>query len=88
MERSGEIFKGGGRVKKENWQVVGIIGVALGLFFIVLGIFAHCYKEESSTALGYWIERPFLQYRFPLVIVGVILFGIGMAFAWRAEKSI
>jgi len=75
-------------MKKSDFQMIGGIGTVLGAIFIASGLFATFYYEVRSNWFYAFKVYPYGQYGFSLLVVGVILLVVGLAFLWRAEIKV
>jgi uncharacterized membrane protein len=67
--------------------LIGYIGVVLGAIFLGGGIFASVYYEVRRGLLFYYEVYPYAQYSGTLLVAGIILLVIGLAFLWRAKQE-
>jgi hypothetical protein len=76
-------------LKKTDFQLIGYIGTVLGAIFLAGGIFAQTYYEihRSSIIEFYWKVYPYQKHAGNLLIIGVVLLVIGLAFLWRAKQE-
>ena len=72
-------------MRKPDVQMIGWVGTVLGAIFIASGLFAY---EVHSSLFYYFKVYPYGQYGFSLLVVGVILLVVGLAFLWRAEIKV
>lgn len=73
-------------MKKSDFQLIGYIGVVLGAIFLGGGIFASAYYEVRGWLIPYAVY-PYAQYSVSLIVAGIILLVIGLAFLWRAKQE-
>ena len=71
-------------MKKSDFQLIGYIGFVLGAIFLAGGAFASQYYEVRGWLISYSVY-PYAQYSVTLLIAGIVLFVIGIAFLWRAH---
>lgn len=74
-------------MKKSDFQLIGYIGVVLGAILLAGGIFASSYYEVRGGWLIYYAVYPYAQYSVTLLISGIVLLVIGLAFLWRAKQE-
>ena len=70
-------------MKKSDFQLIGIIGTVLGVLFLAGGVFATVYFETTWI----FVEYPYAKYAPSLLIAGIILLVVGVAFLWRASQE-
>lgn len=73
-------------MKKSDFQLIGYIGVVLGTILLAGGIFASSYYEVRGWFIYYEVY-PYAQYSVTLLISGIVLLVIGLAFLWRAKQE-
>lgn len=74
-------------MKKTDYQLIGYIGVVLGAIFLVGGLFASIYYETRQGLIWAYKLYPYAQYSGSLLVVGIVLLVIGLAFLWRAKQE-
>jgi len=76
-------------MKKSDFQLIGYIGTVLGAFFLFGGLFASSYYEVHSYLfnLGSYAVYPYAQYSGSLIVAGIVLLVVGLAFLWRAKQD-
>jgi hypothetical protein len=67
--------------------------VGLGILVLLAGLFLCFYwVEYSQTMLGVtistWVEYPYREYGFILVLVGIIVLVVGLAIPKKSAQSI
>lgn len=74
-------------MKKTDYQLIGYIGAVLGAIFLVGGLFASTYYEIRQGLLFSYAVYPYAQYSGSLILAGIVLLVIGLAFLWRAKQE-
>jgi ABC-type antimicrobial peptide transport system permease subunit len=75
-------------MKKSDFQLIGYIGTVLGALFLFGGIFASSYYEVHRGVFGYtYATYPYTQYSGSLLVSGIALLVVGLAFLWRAKQE-
>jgi len=72
-------------MKKSDFQLIGYIGFVLGAILLAGGVFASSYYEERGWL--HWVVYPYTQYSVTLLISGIALLVVGLAFLWRAKQE-
>ena len=66
-------------MKKADWKLIGYIGTALGIIFLIGAIFSYFYFEVHETTLGgAWVTYPLQEYVGNFLLLGIILLVIGL----------
>lgn len=74
-------------MKKSDWMLIGYIGTALGVLFIIGALFCFFYFEIRSFIITVMVY-PYQKYAGPLLISGIILLVIGQGCLWRAKQEV
>jgi len=75
-------------LKKSDFELIGYIGTVLGALFLVGGIIASVYYEVHHGLLWDYAVYPYAQYSGSLLVAGIVLLVIGLAFLWRAKQEV
>jgi len=73
-------------MEKSDWMLIGYVGTALGILFIVGALFCYSYFEIRSFIITVMIY-PYREYTGPLLISGMVLLVIGLGCLWRAKEA-
>ena len=76
--------------KRSDFQLIGYIGTVLGALFLVGGVFAYsCSETHCNVIIPTFCttEYPYREYAAGLLVAGVVLLVVGLAFLWRAEQE-
>jgi hypothetical protein len=73
-------------LKKSDFQLIGYIGFVLGAILLAGGVFASSYYEVRGWLISYAVY-PYAQYSVTLLISGIALLVVGLAFLWRAKQE-
>ena len=74
-------------MKKADFQLIGYIGIVLGVIFIIGAILTQMPVYQETILGGYWVTYPYAKYTITFLVIGVILLVIGIAFYWRAKQE-
>jgi uncharacterized membrane protein len=77
-------------MKRSYFQLIGYIGTALGIFFLIGGLIASVYYKEYHTGEGVdYVVREYLYQKYAVIlfVAGVVLLVVGQAFLWRVDQE-
>ncbi|MBX5326823.1 MAG: hypothetical protein ACQXXH_03475 [Candidatus Bathyarchaeia archaeon] len=77
-------------MKGNDFRLIGYIGTALGVFFLIGGLTAAVYYKEYHTGAGFDYvvrEYPYEKYAVNLFVAGAVLLTVGLTFFWRAKRE-
>jgi hypothetical protein len=73
------------------WQPLGYMSAAVGVVLFVAGLFAGSFSQ--SEYIGYYplgyarVTYPYTQYSFPLIVIGIAVFVVGIAALTQKRSS-
>lgn len=70
-------------MRYSDWKLIASLGLILGFLFLIGGVFAYVYYEESWFLVVY----PFRDYAPPLVILGIVLLVVGFVAGERGKEE-
>jgi uncharacterized membrane protein len=82
-------------MKKADYQMIGYILTALGIFLLVGAVFAFSYPERheditypySSNSPHIYDTYPYRDSFWTLLIVGTVLLVVGLGVIWRVKQE-
>ncbi len=72
--------------KRTDNEIIGFIGVFLGIMLLVAAVFTFAYYEVQQSPPNGTIY-PYQKYSPSLFVAGILLFVIGLGINWRANRE-
>jgi len=74
-------------MKAADWRMFAYIGIGLGFLFLAIGGWIWLNVEGFMGWTAIWQYFEYRGYTLPLIIGGVVLLVVGLAFSWRAGEE-